>query len=177
MSGKNSSRILLIVLITPFLLAVFSPFIQAVNSTQISSASIPISSEIRGIILNMWFDDNGCYFRIEITWSNNSLFDGKTVNSRVEYWNPEIGDYEEKISSSRGWKIGDDVNGVLWYQFDYNNEWYWLQTYSKGDFNYAIPTINSSISLFQLGWIILPTIIIVYCLYRIKRKEINCKQN
>ena len=123
----------------------------------------------------MWLTDDSCYFNIEITQSNRSWPNKKIVGVQVQYLDDVTGNYED-IRSSQGWKIGDKINGTLFYQSDEDSEWYWFKTYSKSDDNYAKPlTSEKEIPIFLYLFILISVIIIfgiiIYLLQRIKKKK------
>lgn len=137
--------------------------------------SLIISAEIEGFIKDMWLTDGRCCFKIEITQSNRSWPDKKIVEVQVQYLDDATGNYED-MRSSQGWKIGDIINGTLFYQCDEDSEWYWFETYSKSDDNYAKPLTSEKeipilLYLFTSISVIIIFLIFIYLLQRIKKKK------
>jgi len=115
----------------------------------------PSSAKITGEIQDMWLSNDRCYFRIKIlnatdSWINysdhshllfnSSWWEEKTVDAYVKYFN-QSSLKNVSIPSSQGWRIGDIVSGTIWHQNDERSEWYWLNTTSKSNINYAEPLL------------------------------------
>lgn len=118
-----------------------------------AAPGIPSSGEITGKIWDMWLKGDRCYFHIEIltatdSWLNlsghdylifnSSYWEGRSVDANVFYLN-ETSMKNESIPSSQGWKVGDIVSGRLWHQNDEFGEWFWFNTTSKSNINFAEP--------------------------------------
>jgi hypothetical protein len=136
--------------------------------------SLVSTSRIEGIIKDMWIVNDRCYFKIEITWSNSSWPDEKIIVGQVTYFNNETGFYES-ISSSQGWKIGDKINCTRFWQGDENSEWYWFETNSKSNDNFALPLeMKAKIPEFSLSLVIFSTLLITgllfYLFYRVNTR-------
>lgn len=115
----------------------------------------PTSAKITGEIQDMWLSNDRCYFRIKIlnatdSWLNSSdhsylrlnssWLKNKTVDAHVYYLN-QSSMKNVSIPSSQGWRIGDIVSGTIWHQNDERSEWYWFNTTSKSNINYAEPLL------------------------------------
>jgi hypothetical protein len=93
---------------------------------------------VSGSIVDTWLDDDRCYFRIAIDWSNHSGLVGRTVDATPLVLNESTDSYE-RIASSQGWRVGDTLNATLSYTWDEFGEYYWVRLLSKNDENYASP--------------------------------------
>lgn len=114
--------------------------IAAIVLTSTQSRAAPFSGEatVSGIIDDMWLESDRCYFRISIYWSDSGTFDGESVDAIASFLNESTGKYEV-ISSSDGWRAGDEVNATLEYTYDEFGETYWIELTSKSNENYAEP--------------------------------------
>lgn len=141
--------------------------------------SAEISSPIKGEIVDIWIEEDRCFFRIEISESKNiSKWKDEIIDTHIFFYIEETEMYKDQ-PSSMGWKIGNQINTTIYNQGDEDSTWYWINIEPKSEINYAKSKSTSTesnsldFSLISIVTIILLLIIMIIIIftYKYQKKE------
>jgi len=167
------------------------------SNTSFAAKESFLYSEIEGQIVDMWIDlhQRRCCFKILITEGtpqysyppgperdafdyNTTSLEGETIVADVSFYNASG---EDRLSS-KGWRIGDHVNGTIIHSQNGYVESYSLALCVKSEINYAdtltfgIKTTQFAIIVIVVGILTIATTTYLYS-RRKKRKKDAVKKN